>query len=167
MEHRKWVEVQQKSRLLEKFVLVRPFTVSYKDNTKLFDFTVAVIQHAKAHAALPHVVFERSYWTMPPGFRYLGSAERLWVESLQQGIIPNPLVKDLFGREGGTPEHPIVVEIDEPNVVLDATRWIGSFFSEPVRPHFSPDSNRGASPSVSDPSPYGISHRSKRGGGEG
>ncbi|CEM21187.1 unnamed protein product [Vitrella brassicaformis CCMP3155] len=151
MEHRKWVEVQQKSRLLEKFVLVRPFTVSYKDNTKLFDFTVAVIQHAKAHAALPHVVFERSYWTMPPGFRYLGSAERLWVESLQQGIIPNPLVKDVFGREGGTPEHPIVVD----------------FFSEPVRPHFSPDSNRGASPSVSDPSPYGISHRSKRGGGEG
>ncbi|CEM18468.1 unnamed protein product [Vitrella brassicaformis CCMP3155] len=137
MEHRKWVEVQQKSRHLEKFVLVRPFTVSYKDNTKLFDFTVAAIQYAKAHAALPHVVFERSYWRMPPGF-----------------------------REGGTPEHPIVVEIDEPNVVLDATRWIGSFFSEPVRPHSSPD-NRGASPSVSDPSPYGISHRSKRGGGEG
>ncbi|CEM04175.1 unnamed protein product [Vitrella brassicaformis CCMP3155] len=138
----------QKSRLREPFRLVGPFPVSYTDDTDLVIFTADVIQYTKAYAALPHVGFERHWQAFPPLFKYLRKeASDLWAEAVARDRLPPCLIKDVFVEEG-TPDKPIVIEIEPPNVVLDAGRWIGSFFTaeEAAKPH-------SVENGVSDPSP--------------
>uniref|UniRef100_A0A7S1KK15 Uncharacterized protein n=1 Tax=Vitrella brassicaformis TaxID=1169539 RepID=A0A7S1KK15_9ALVE len=125
MIHYKWVDVWQRSRLRKPYRLVSLFRVPYLDETGILTFTAAIVEHVKARAAIPHVWFKEDIIPLPPRFTYVNNgAEELFTRNR----LTDDLVTDVFEPSEGTWDNPIRIEIDAPDILLDATRWVFSLF---------------------------------------